>query len=348
MLEVIDLWKRWKEFELQGISFEVESGEYFVLLGPSGAGKTLLLECIAGLHVLDKGEIIIDGKDVTFFPPEERSVGMVFQEYALFPHMTVWENVEFGLEVRKVPLNERRKRVKELLELLKVEQLAHRYPSTLSGGEKQRVALARALAVNPKVLLLDEPLSALDAPLRRKLRDELKRLHKVLRIPFVHVTHDQMEAYSLADKIAVINKGVILEIGSPEKIFTSPRNAFVAEFVGFENIFKGKARREGDITVVDIGSVEIVASEPAEGEVIAAIRPEEIVLSLKPVDTSARNVIKGRITEIVPETYIVKLRVDVDGVQFTVYVTRKSFLEMKIDVGCKVSLIFKASSVRIL
>jgi len=157
-----------------------------------------------------------------------------------------------------------------------------------------------------------------------------------------------MEAYSLADKIAVINKGVILEIGSPEKIFTSPRNAFVAEFVGFENIFKGKARREGDITVVDIGSVEIVASEPAEGEVIAAIRPEEIVLSLKPVDTSARNVIKGRITEIVPETYIVKLRVDVDGVQFTVYVTRKSFLEMKIDVGCKVSLIFKASSVRIL
>ena len=348
MLEVIDLWKRWKEFELQGISFEVESGEYFVLLGPSGAGKTLLLECIAGLHVLDKGKIIIDGKDVTFFPPEKRSVGMVFQEYALFPHMTVWENVEFGLEVRKVPLNERRKRVKELLELLKVEQLAHRYPSTLSGGEKQRVALARALAVNPKVLLLDEPLSALDAPLRRKLRDELKRLQKVLRIPFVHVTHDQMEAYSLADKIAVINKGVILEIGSPEKIFTSPRNAFVAEFVGFENIFKGKARREGDITVVDIGSVEIVASEPAEGEVIAAIRPEEIVLSLKPVDTSARNVIKGRITEIVPETYIVKLRVDVDGVQFTVYVTRKSFLEMKIDVGCKVSLIFKASSVRIL
>lgn len=348
MLEVIDLWKRWKEFELQGISFEVESGEYFVLLGPSGAGKTLLLECIAGLHVLDKGKIIIDGKDVTFFPPEKRSVGMVFQEYALFPHMTVWENVEFGLEVRKVPLNERRKRVKELLELLKVEQLAHRYPSTLSGGEKQRVALARALAVNPKVLLLDEPLSALDAPLRRKLRDELKRLHKVLRIPFVHVTHDQMEAYSLADKIAVINKGVILEIGSPEKIFTSPRNAFVAEFVGFENIFKGKARREGDITVVDIGGVEMVASEPAEGEVIAAIRPEEIVLSLKPVDTSARNVIKGRITEIVPETYIVKLRVDVDGVQFTVYVTRKSFLEMKIDVGCKVSLIFKASSVRIL
>jgi len=348
MLEVIDLWKRWKEFELQGISFEVESGEYFVLLGPSGAGKTLLLECIAGLHVLDKGKIIIDGKDVTFFPPEKRSVGMVFQEYALFPHMTVWENVEFGLEVRKVPLNERRKRVKELLELLKVEQLAHRYPSTLSGGEKQRVALARALAVNPKVLLLDEPLSALDAPLRRKLRDELKRLHKVLRIPFVHVTHDQMEAYSLADKIAVINKGVILEIGSPEKIFTSPRNAFVAEFVGFENIFKGKARREGDITVVDIGGVEMVASEPAEGEVIAAIRPEEIVLSLKPVETSARNVIKGRITEIVPETYIVKLRVDVDGVQFTVYVTRKSFLEMKIDVGCKVSLIFKASSVRIL
>ena len=348
MLEVIDLWKKWKEFELQGISFEVENGEYFVLLGPSGAGKTLLLECIAGLHVLDKGKIIIDGKDVTFFPPEKRSVGMVFQEYALFPHMTVWENVEFGLEVRKVPLNERRKRVKELLELLKVEQLAHRYPGTLSGGEKQRVALARALAVNPKVLLLDEPLSALDAPLRRKLRDELKRLHKVLRIPFVHVTHDQMEAYSLADKIAVINKGVILEIGSPEKIFTSPRNAFVAEFVGFENIFKGKARREGDITVVDIGSVEIVASEPAEGEVIAAIRPEEIVLSLKPVDTSARNVIKGRITEIVPETYIVKLRVDVDGVPFTVYVTRKSFLEMKIDVGCKVSLIFKASSVRIL
>ena len=348
MLEVIDLWKKWKEFELQGISFEVENGEYFVLLGPSGAGKTLLLECIAGLHVLDKGEIIIDGKDVTFFPPEKRSVGMVFQEYALFPHMTVWENVEFGLEVRKVPLNERRRRVKELLELLKVEQLAHRYPGTLSGGEKQRVALARALAVNPKVLLLDEPLSALDAPLRRKLRDELKRLQKVLRIPFVHVTHDQMEAYSLADKIAVINKGVILEIGSPEKIFTSPRNAFVAEFVGFENIFKGKARREGDITVVDIGGVEIVASEPAEGEVIAAIRPEEIVLSLRPVETSARNVMKGRITEIIPETYIVKLRVNVDGVQFTVYVTRKSFLEMGIDIGHEISLIFKASSVRIL
>ncbi|MHA1722548.1 MAG: tungstate ABC transporter ATP-binding protein WtpC [Candidatus Baldrarchaeia archaeon] len=348
MLEVIDLWKKWNEFELQGISFKVDSGEYFVLLGPSGAGKTLLLECIAGLHVLDKGKIIVDGEDVTFLPPEKRSIGMVFQEYALFPHMTVWENVEFGLEVRKVPINERRKMVKELLELLRVEKLAHRYPVTLSGGEKQRVALARALAVNPKVLLLDEPLSALDAPLRRKLRDELRRLHKILKIPFVHVTHDQMEAFSLADKIAVINKGVILEVGSPEKVFTSPRDTFVAEFVGFENIFKGKARREGNLTVIDIGGVKIRASEPAEGDVIVAIRPEEIVLSLRPVETSAQNVIEGKVVEVVQEAFIVKLRVDVGNVQFTVYITRKSFLEMKIDIGCKVSLIFKASSVKIL
>ncbi|MHA1593863.1 MAG: ABC transporter ATP-binding protein, partial [Candidatus Baldrarchaeia archaeon] len=315
---------------------------------PSGAGKTLLLECIAGIHVPERGRILIDGEDVTYLPPEKRSVGMVFQEYALFPHMTVWENIEFPLEMRKVSISERKRRVRELLELLRIEELSHRYPGTLSGGEKQRVALARALATDPKVLLLDEPLSALDAPLRRKLRDELRSLQRRLKIPFVHVTHDQVEAFSLADKIAVMRDGRILEIGPPEEIFTSPKNVFVAEFVGFDNIFRGEARREGDLTIIRIGDISILSSEPANGSVTVAIRPEDIVVSLKPVESSAQNVIRGRIVDVIPEAFLVKLKIEANGVVFSVYVTRKSFLEMKLDVKQEVYLVFKASAVKIL
>ncbi len=225
--------KRFNDFAaLENVSLEVETGSLTALLGPSGSGKSTLLRVIAGLEQPDEGEVVIFGDDATGLAPQKRGVGFVFQHYAAFKHMTVYDNVAFGLTIRKRPKAEIKDRVAELLELVQLKPFAHRYPAQLSGGQRQRMALARALAVEPKVLLLDEPFGALDARVRSELREWLRRLHEEVHVTTVFVTHDQEEAMQVADRIAVMNKGVIEQVGGPRDLYENPESEFVMSFIG--------------------------------------------------------------------------------------------------------------------
>ncbi|WP_236943439.1 ABC transporter ATP-binding protein [Ignicoccus islandicus] len=245
---------------LKGINLEIPSGKFFAILGPSGSGKTTLLRIIAGFEIPDKGNVFFDGKDVTDKPPYKRKVALVPQNWALWPHMTVFENVAFGLKVMKLPRSEIRQRVNEVLDLLGLKGLEGRYPHQLSGGQQQRVALARALVVKPKLLLLDEPLSNLDAVLRIKLRGELKRIQRELGLTAIYVTHDQEEALALADELAVINEGVVVETGEPREIFIMPKRLFTAKFIGRTSSARGKVVEvSGKEALVQIGKLRIRA-----------------------------------------------------------------------------------------
>jgi iron(III) transport system ATP-binding protein len=230
---------------LRNVSLEIERGEFFTFLGPSGCGKTTLLRLIAGFGRAQSGRVLIGGNDVTALPPWKRDVGMVFQSYALWPHMTVRSNVAFGLEERRLPKADIRRRVEAALELVGLTQLAERRPSQLSGGQQQRVALARTVVVEPRVLLLDEPLSNLDAKLRVQMRQELLELQRKLALTTIFVTHDQEEANTTADRIAVMNNGVVQQVGTPAELYDNPANRFVAGFLGTANILDGRLVREG-------------------------------------------------------------------------------------------------------
>jgi len=217
---------------LNGIDLEINDGEFVVLVGPSGCGKSTLLKCLVGLTPVTDGQIRVDERDVTTLPPAERDIALVFQSYALYPHMTVAENMGFALKMAKVPQEEREKKVHEVAQLLGLVDLLERYPKEMSGGQRQRVAIGRAIVRRPKVFCFDEPLSNLDANLRNQLRLELKKLHRQLNTTMVYVTHDQVEAMTLADRIVVLNKGVIQQVGTPDELYTDPQNLFVAGFIG--------------------------------------------------------------------------------------------------------------------
>jgi len=231
------------EYVLQGINLNIEQGEFVTLLGASGCGKTTTLRIIAGLEQPDSGSVWLEGKDVTALEPNQRDVNTVFQNYALFPHMNVEDNIGYGLKIRKVPKPQIKEKVKEMLELVQLEGYGKRKPAELSGGQKQRVAIARALANNPRVLLLDEPLGALDLQLRRAMQLELKRLQKKLGITFIYITHDQEEAINMSDRIVVMNQGHFEQIGTPDEIYNHPKTSYVATFVGNANVLKGRACR---------------------------------------------------------------------------------------------------------
>ena len=241
-LELKDLKKSFTpgEYVLQGINLKIEQGEFVTLLGSSGCGKTTTLRIIAGLEQPDSGSVWLEGRDVTNLEPNERDVNTVFQNYALFPHMNVADNIGYGLKIRKVSKADIRKKIKEMLELVQLEGYEKRKPAELSGGQKQRVAIARALANNPRVLLLDEPLGALDLQLRRAMQLELKRLQKKLGITFIYITHDQEEAINMSDRIVVMNQGRFEQIGTPDEIYNHPKTSYVATFVGNANILKGE------------------------------------------------------------------------------------------------------------
>ena len=269
---------------VDNVSLEIMPGEFFVLLGPSGCGKTTLLRMIAGFELPSEGQILIDGQDMASVPPNRRPVNMVFQSYAVFPHMTVTQNVGYGLKIAGVVATERAARVEEALELVKLGGYGNRRPDQLSGGQRQRVALARSLVMRPKVLLLDEPLSALDAKLRAQMQFELAELQHKIGITFVTVTHDQDEALSMADRIAVLNKGEVAQLAPPNDLYEFPANRFVADFVGSVNIFRGTlAQDEADHAAVDcegLGRVYLShgVTGAAGGEVWVALRPEKIYL----------------------------------------------------------------------
>ena len=255
--------KRFGDFvALDDVSLDVESGSLTALLGPSGSGKSTLLRIIAGLETEDSGEILLSGKDATALSPQKRNVGFVFQHYAAFKHMTVWDNVAFGLRVRKRPKTEIAERVDELLNLVQLQNFGHRYPAQLSGGQRQRMGLARALAPEPQVLLLDEPFGALDARVRAELREWLRQLHDVVHVTTVFVTHDQDEAMEISDQIAVINHGRLEQVGSPRELYDNPASEFVMTFVG-------DAQPLGDV-LVRPHDVELL-HEPVEGAVEAMI-----------------------------------------------------------------------------
>ncbi|MDH6180329.1 putative spermidine/putrescine transport system ATP-binding protein [Microbacteriaceae bacterium SG_E_30_P1] len=259
---------------LNSINLAIEPGEFIALLGPSGCGKTTALRALSGLEGIDGGEILIDGEDVASVPTNRRDMGMVFQSYSLFPHMTVLENVQFGLRMRRVPAAERKGRAVEALDMVGLAQFGSRYAHQLSGGQQQRVALARALVTRPHVLLLDEPLSALDAKVRVQLRDEIRRIQTELGITTVFVTHDQEEALAVADRVAVMREGVIEQVGTPEELYAAPATPFVADFVGLSNRVAGIAT-DGTVSVQGV-ELDMLGAPIQNGEVTAFIRPENI------------------------------------------------------------------------
>lgn len=293
-LELKEIKKSFTEGEavLDNISLEISKGEFITLLGSSGCGKTTTLRIIAGLEQPDAGSVWLDGREVTGLEPNQRDVNTVFQNYALFPHMNVAENIGYGLKLKKVPKSEIRKKVSQMLELVQLEGYEKRKPSELSGGQKQRVAIARALVNNPKVLLLDEPLGALDLQLRRAMQIELKHLQKKLGITFIYITHDQEEAINMSDRIAVIRDGRIEQIGTPDEIYNHPKTSYVATFVGNANILHGVAESiQGENAIVKIGNdrviVKLETSQQDTGakqhltageNVTLAVRSENILL----------------------------------------------------------------------
>ncbi|MDO9589714.1 MAG: ABC transporter ATP-binding protein [Microcella sp.] len=260
---------------LDGVSLELEPGEFVALLGPSGCGKTTALRVLAGLESADDGHIMIDDRDVISVPTSQRDIGMVFQAYSLFPHLTARENVEFGLRMRKVPAAERRRRADNALELVGLDHHGERFSHQLSGGQQQRVALARALVTEPRVLLLDEPLSALDAKVRVQLREQIRRIQTELGITTLFVTHDQEEALAVADRVAVMRSGVIEQIGTPEDLYSRPANAFVADFVGLSNRLPGRV--ENGKIVVAGQRLPLIDPATANGEAVALVRPEDVL-----------------------------------------------------------------------
>lgn len=335
---------------LDDICLTVARGEFVTLLGSSGCGKTTTLRIIAGLEQTDSGSVWINGQDVTKLPPDKRDVNTVFQNYALFPHMNVAENIGYGLKLRKVPRGEIKKKVAQMLELVQLEGYEKRKPSELSGGQKQRVAIARALVNNPKVLLLDEPLGALDLQLRRAMQIELKHLQKKLGITFIYITHDQEEAINMSDRIAVMKDGRIEQIGTPDEIYNHPKTSYVATFVGNANILHGAAESiQGENAIVKIGNdrviVKLETSQQDTGakqylaageKVTLAVRSENILLQEAAVigdtDTDNRDTVDISVAGGISDIHDAN---SISGLQATV--TEKNFAGGQLRVTLKLS-----------
>ena len=293
-LSVINIDKSFAEVKaLVDVSLNVREGEFFTLLGPSGCGKTTLLRIIAGLELPDNGQVLLGGRDITALPATKRQVNTVFQSYALFPHLSIFENVAFGLRSRKFPQKEVQSRVGRRLEMLGLEEMAGRYPHQLSGGQQQRVALARALVNEPEVLLLDEPMSALDARLRAQVQVDLRRLQRKLGQTFILVTHDQSEALVVSDRIAVMSEGKIMQFGTPKEVYEQPRTRFVAEFLGAANLISGRAANGGIDT--EIGHLQL-DKMPRWAQGTVAIRPERIRIC---ESAPEKNGVKAKVTEAI-------------------------------------------------
>ncbi|MHA1125844.1 MAG: ABC transporter ATP-binding protein [Candidatus Heimdallarchaeota archaeon] len=283
---------------IEDISFKLEDGELLTLLGPSGCGKTTILRLLAGLIVPDKGEIFFDNEDVSSIPTEERNIGFVFQSYALFPHLTVAQNIAFGLQARKWSKEDIMERVRHMISVVDLVGKDARYPRELSGGEKSRVALARALAPNPTLLLLDEPLSALDMSLKENLRMAIRDIQRKVKVSTIYVTHDQVEAMEVSDKIIILDHGKIIEEGTPEDLYLTPRKVFTAEFLGITNIITGllRAKQDGVKLETSFGVISLSMKKIDRDECSIAVFPEQILVSRK--ETNAENEFEGKISKI--------------------------------------------------
>ena len=313
MIRIEDLNVSLPGFHLRDIHLTVEESEFFALMGPTGAGKTVLLEAIAGLVPIKSGRIFIGRKEVTGLPPEKRGIGIVYQDHALFPHQTVLQNITYGLHFHSEQKADSKNRRERLIDLLKLSHILNRLPTHLSGGEKQRVALARALMVAPEVLLLDEPLSALDPNFREEVRDSLKDLHESSQTTFLMVTHDFSDALFLAERVAVINQSRLEQTGGTMDVFRRPASLFAAEFVGMKNIFP--ARFEGARAVV--GDLKIELGKPVEGtKRYLSIRPEDVVISKESASKNGSAPLKGEIKRAVDHGFYLSISIEAGGVTF--------------------------------
>ncbi|MFI3209642.1 MAG: spermidine/putrescine ABC transporter ATP-binding protein [Peptostreptococcaceae bacterium] len=326
IIELKDIDKSYDDVKiLDKLNLSIKKNEFLTLLGPSGCGKTTTLKIIAGFEFADSGEVIFENNNVNEFPPHKRPLNTVFQKYALFPHMNIYENIAFGLKIKKMPKDEIEKKVKEMLKLVSLEGYEKRSVDSLSGGQQQRIAIARALVNEPKVLLLDEPLGALDLKLRQEMQTELKRIQQKLGITFIFVTHDQEEALSMSDTIVVMNKGVIQQMGTPEDIYNEPQNSFVARFIGESNIFDGIMLE--DFKVEFLGRVfECVDKGFDKNENIeVVIRPEDI----KMVDSG---IINGEVTSCVFKGVHYEITVKENDKYFIIHNTKSAVIGQKLGM----------------
>jgi molybdate/tungstate transport system ATP-binding protein len=348
-LRLEHLSKAWNGFALRDVSLDVTDGEYFALLGPNGAGKTLLLETVIGFHKPDAGRILLDSRDVTNVPPERRSIGYVPQNCMLFPHMRVRQNVEFGLKMRGVAKDDGQKAVHRVLMLMNLTSLAEKLPMRLSGGERQKVALARVLVTEPKVVLLDEPLTSIDAETSRNLREELRRINREFKVAFLHVTHDQIEAFSLADRIAIMREGKIVQAGTPNEVLSNPIDEPVARFLGYENVLHVRlVKHEGGISEVSADGIPIKLKGKLESEAATiVIRPEDLVITTEAPTVSVEwNSLEGKVREYTNLGPVVEVTIDA-GLLLKISIDKRSFLELNLIEGKHVYVAFKVDSVRI-
>ncbi len=326
----------WPEFVIRDLSLEVEAGEYMVVMGPTGAGKTLLLELLLGIHRLDAGRIWIDGTDVTDLPPERRGIGMVYQDYAVFPHLDVRRNIAFGLRYSGLSRIERQRRLQETASLLGIEHLLHRYPGNLSGGEQQRVALGRALVIQPRVLLLDEPLSALDRATAERLRGELRALHEAQGLTVLHVTHDLAEAREMGSRIALVHEGAVHGLSTVEDLLRRPATLFAARFVGAVNLFPAhiEAADDGEQRAVAGPIVTACPADLSSSDLHILVHPDEVFLLDENAEAAA-HVVRGEIMELRDDGHHVAVLLAVDGLDgpLTAFVSRQSARGLALRLG---------------
>ena len=337
---VIELENVTKSFEdnviLKNFNFKVKKDEFLTILGPSGCGKTTILRLIGGFEEPDEGKILFNGEDITNKEPYERKINTVFQKYALFPHMNVYNNIAFGLNIKKMDKNLIKEKVKEVLKLVNLVGFENREIESLSGGQQQRIAIARALVNEPEVLLLDEPLGALDLKLRQAMQIELKRIQKSVGITFIYVTHDQEEALSMSDTVVVLNNGEIQQMDSPLNIYNEPKNAFVADFIGESNIIKAKMLRDFKVRFLDYDFPCVDKGFNDMEDVEVVVRPEDVLL----VDENYQ--IEGTVTSLVFKGVHYEMTVDVDGYSMLVQSTEKR------EVGDKTGIIIKPDLIHVM
>ncbi len=348
-LTVEDLHIRLAEFHLDGISFDLDAGDYLAIIGPTGAGKTILLESIIGFWEIERGTIRLDNVDITTVLPENRRIGIVYQDYALFPHFTVFQNIAYGL--RKKDKSRLTEKVKETAEALQIGHLLHRKPTTLSGGEQQRAALARALIVEPKLLLMDEPFSALDPTTRRKTRQLLKEAVNRNRTTVIHITHDLEDAWSLANKTAFFREGALLQFGLQEELFYRPCSKFIADFVG-ASIFEGEVETDTNgCSIIDFGHFCLSTLDMVEigQSVRVAVRPEDIIVSksLPSSDLSAQNVLETKLEAINDEGRYCLLDLQINGTSICGLVGRSTIARMNLKIGDTVFAVIKSANVKV-